>query len=224
MMWCVTWCCVWSQPHTQPQPQPQPQPLPRLISNSNASHSPSLSSALVPASANPWPSVIPAPIASRRLQPQPQPQPQPPQSWSQCQSNARGVRGCGGSCATLELCHCTSVITDGRAQLFPNDPFTTVYARQAAEREKARGVIVLAIGVGSGIDAEELEAMASEPKAKHWTTMGSFDSLSQLSEAMSGSCVPEIPDSWGVFVCVCVCVCYFLSVYFFSKGPCLPFC
>jgi len=88
------------------------------------------------------------------------------------------------------------VITDGRAQLFPNDPFTTVYARQAAEREKARGVIVLAIGVGSGIDAEELEAMASEPKAKHWTTMGSFDSLSQLSEAMSGSCVPEIPDSW----------------------------
>ena len=27
-----------------------------------------------------------------------------------------------------------------------------------------------------------------------------------------------------VYVCVCVCVCVFLSVYFFSKGPCLPFC
>ena len=27
-----------------------------------------------------------------------------------------------------------------------------------------------------------------------------------------------------LYLFVCVCVCDFLSVYFFSKGPCLPFC
>ena len=93
------------------------------------------------------------------------------------------------------------VLTDGHPMLHTFDYETAIHTRQMAEAERTRGVIILAIGVGNGINAEELEAMASEPKANHWTSLGSFESLLKLSEAISGSCVPQIPGGssrlWG---------------------------
>ena len=94
-----------------------------------------------------------------------------------------------------------AVITDGQSQTFAGDTATTLRTRQAAEDEKTKGVIVLAIGVGNGPNTNELRAMASEPKDSHWTRLGSFASLLRLSKALSESCVPEIPDgssrTWG---------------------------
>ena len=98
-------------------------------------------------------------------------------------------------------CCCSSVITDGGAQLYDGDVQTTRRTRQAAAYEKAQGIVVLAIGAGEGVNAVELAAMASEPKARRWTTLGSFHSLRRLSEELAGSCVPEIQDGadrvWG---------------------------
>ena len=91
-------------------------------------------------------------------------------------------------------CCCASVITDGGAQLYDGDVQTTRRTRQAAAYEKAQGIVVLAIGAGEGVNAVELAAMASEPKARRWTTLGSFHSLRRLSEELAGSCVPEIQD------------------------------
>ena len=94
------------------------------------------------------------------------------------------------------------MVTDGRSGLFPGDAYTTLLTRQVAEDEKAKGVIILAIGVGDGIDVHELKAMASEPKDSHWTRLGGFGSLLKLSRAISGLCVPEIPGGstrkWGL--------------------------
>ena len=50
--------------------------------------------------------------------------------------------------------------------------------------------------------------------------------LPYLSTPTLWTAVAQIsPHSSAVLacVCVCVCVCVFLSVYFFSKGPCLLF-
>jgi hypothetical protein len=85
------------------------------------------------------------------------------------------------------------VITDGVSQLFPGDRISTMQTTRMAELQKSKGVILLAIGVGGGANVQELESMASEPKESHWTNLGSFDSLTKLSEALSGSCVPEVP-------------------------------
>ena len=96
---------------------------------------------------------------------------------------------------------CASVITDGRSMLSRRDRRTTVRTREEAESVKAQGIIILAIGIGSGVDTNELAAMASEPKETHWTNPGSFRSLMKVSEVIAGSCVPEIQDGasrvWG---------------------------
>ena len=113
-------------------------------------------------------------------------------------TSLQSIRSCRLRC----LVFCASVVTDGQSGLFPGDAYTTLLTRQVAEDEKAKGVIILAIGVGRGINVQELQEMASEPKDSHWTGLGGFGSLLKLSRAISGLCVPEIPDGstrkWGL--------------------------
>ena len=67
----------------------------------------------------------------------------------------------------------------------------------SATTQKDKGVYIIAIGVGSGADFDELIGMASEPKTSHYTTLGTFTELKALSAAIAGSCIPEIPKGAG---------------------------
>lgn len=89
---------------------------------------------------------------------------------------------------------CPPVITDGvsaNAELTQN----------AADAQKAAGIIIIAIGVGSAANEAELQGMASIPKADHWTNLGSYEGLTLLAQMLSGSCIPHIPagatTNWG---------------------------
>jgi len=63
----------------------------------------------------------------------------------------------------------------------------------AAARLKEEGVIVFAIGIGSGIDEQELHAMASEPTCTHVRILEDFQELnSVIADIEENACATEI--------------------------------
>ena len=88
------------------------------------------------------------------------------------------------------------MVTDGES----TNP--AAQTQQAAQTQKSKGVMMIAIGVGQSANQQELEGIASEPKADHWTLLDDFQSLPALAQLLARSCIPRIPDgatiTWGV--------------------------
>ena len=68
------------------------------------------------------------------------------------------------------------VLTDGQSSGSVNQP---------SQELKNIGVIIFSVGVGSGINEEELETMASPPADEHVYLLDNFNELSTLAEKMS---------------------------------------
>lgn len=66
------------------------------------------------------------------------------------------------------------VMTDGRSNNPPNT------ANEAKKVQKA-GINVYAVGIGKGIDRNELNTIATDPDSSHVMTVDSFDKLQQIS-------------------------------------------
>lgn len=63
--------------------------------------------------------------------------------------------------------HAVVVLTDGRS----SSPTSTVHAAQTA---KDRGIQMYAVGIGSGVDVNELQDIASSPSSDYLLPIGNF--------------------------------------------------
>ena len=63
------------------------------------------------------------------------------------------------------------VLTDGKS----NDDVTA-----PAQKLRDSGVIIFALGVGSGIDRNQLNTIATDPDAKHTFVVNNFDALNSI--------------------------------------------
>lgn len=91
------------------------------------------------------------------------------------------------------------IVTDGKSQ---SPPAT------AAEAQKMRdqGITVFSIGVGSGLNKPELDAMATDPDNQHVFVVNNFDALKQIKgELQQKACEGKKPIA---------CVCFFTVLYF----------
>ena len=70
------------------------------------------------------------------------------------------------------------IVTDGQSN---NPPLTAIEARKA----RAKGITILALGVGRGIGKAELNEMATDPDSSHVYTADNFDALSSLQALLS---------------------------------------
>ena len=70
------------------------------------------------------------------------------------------------------------IVTDGQSN---NPPLTAAEAKKARDK----GITVLALGVGSGIGRQELNAMATDPDSTHVYTADNFDALNSLQALLS---------------------------------------
>ena len=90
----------------------------------------------------------------------------------------------------------TTVVTDGESTN------AAALTQQAAQAQKTKGITMIGIGVGQDANAVELQGIASEPKADHWTMLDDYQSLPALAQLLAASCIPRIPDganrTWGV--------------------------
>ena len=68
------------------------------------------------------------------------------------------------------------ILTDGHSSDSVNQP---------SQQLKNIGVIIFSIGVGSGVNEEQLETMASPPTDEHVYLLDNFDELSTLAEKIS---------------------------------------
>lgn len=68
------------------------------------------------------------------------------------------------------------ILTDGQSSGSVDQP---------AQQLKSIGVIIFSIGVGSGINAEELKTIASPPADEHVYLLDNFNELSSLADKMS---------------------------------------
>nr|KAG5687842.1 hypothetical protein BaRGS_016950 [Batillaria attramentaria] len=87
------------------------------------------------------------------------------------------------------------VITDGQSS---NNTATL----EQAKRLRDKGVIIFAVGVGSSIDRNELNAMASDPDSDHVFTVSSASAMDDIKETLQEkicSVVKEkVPPGGGV--------------------------
>lgn len=70
------------------------------------------------------------------------------------------------------------VVTDGQS----NNPNLTI---AEAQKARAAGITVLAIGVGSGVSRKELNAIATDPDSTHVFMADNFDALKSLKALLS---------------------------------------
>lgn len=85
--------------------------------------------------------------------------------------------------------HILIVLTDGQQEGAPGDP--------VAEAQSARnaGTEVFAIGVGGGPNLDQLNAIASDPAARHVFSVENFDGLaSVLNQLVANTCPPSTPS------------------------------
>ena len=86
--------------------------------------------------------------------------------------------------------HILIVLTDGQQEGAPGDP--------AAEAQSARnaGTEIFAIGVGGGPNLDQLNAIASDPDARHVFSVEDFDGLaSVLNQLVANACPPSTPST-----------------------------
>ena len=70
------------------------------------------------------------------------------------------------------------IVTDGQSN---NPPLTAIEARKA----RAKGITILALGIGRGIGKTELNEMATDPDSSHVYTADNFDALGSLQALLS---------------------------------------
>jgi collagen type VI alpha len=81
--------------------------------------------------------------------------------------------------------HIIILITDG----YSHDPKDTLYQASVA---KERGIQIFTIGVGNGVDEEELHSVASNPDGSHVFLVESYDALQEIEKALTmGACHSE---------------------------------
>lgn len=91
------------------------------------------------------------------------------------------------------------VVTDGD----PNDGSTDARvvaaaiqrATASAATQKAKGVIMMAIGLGTDLNPPVLRGFASEPTAKYSIMLSQFTSLDLLAKLLSSQCTPALSDT-----------------------------
>ncbi len=76
------------------------------------------------------------------------------------------------------------VMTDGQSTTIRGVP-GFILARRAALNLLAKGIHIVAVGVGDKVDPSELRAIASYPKQEHVVRYGSFRSLVSASKRIS---------------------------------------
>ena len=72
------------------------------------------------------------------------------------------------------------VMTDGKS----NDMEATW---QEAMRARNDGIYMISVGIGGGVDEQELRGMASSPEDQNVLTVSNFDSLNQISNRLTDS-------------------------------------
>ncbi|KAK7493781.1 hypothetical protein BaRGS_00014922 [Batillaria attramentaria] len=77
------------------------------------------------------------------------------------------------------------VVTDGKS----NNPGDTV---AAAQKARASGIHVMAIGVGNGVDDNELNAIASDPDSQNVYKAATFDSLKTLQGLLAAKACEQV--------------------------------
>lgn len=91
------------------------------------------------------------------------------------------------------------VVTDGDPNDGSTDPTVVTQAikraQKAATTQISKGVIMMAIGLGSDLNPTVLKSLASEPKDKYSITLTQFTSLDLLASLLSAQCTPKFTDS-----------------------------
>ena len=86
------------------------------------------------------------------------------------------------------------IVTDGQSN---NPPLTAIEARKA----RAKGITILALGVGHGIRKSELNEMATDPDSSHVYTADNFDALASLQALLSNKACEGMHIFVGVSLC-----------------------
>ena len=109
-----------------------------------------------------------------------------------------------------------SPIHGGRADaphvvvLLTNQPSGTFdMTRLEAQTARDNGVIIYTVGVGGGVDMNELQSIASDPDYRHMFTSQNYDALSSLS----GLLASKICNGINLFCTVLVLLAIFLSTF-----------
>lgn len=91
------------------------------------------------------------------------------------------------------------VVTDGDPNDGSMDPAVVAQAIQraqtAAATQRAKGVLLMAIGLGPDLNPTVLRSFASEPKDKYSITLTQFTTLDLLANLLSSQCTPTLTES-----------------------------
>lgn len=70
--------------------------------------------------------------------------------------------------------------------LLTNQPSGSIdTVKLASQTARDNGIILYTVGVGNGIDTNELKAITSDPDTRHMFTSQNFDALSSLSDLLA---------------------------------------
>jgi len=72
------------------------------------------------------------------------------------------------------------------AVVLTNQPSGTIdMVKLQSQTAKDNGVIVYAVGIGNGVDMNELQTMASDPDSRHLLTATNYDALASLKDLLA---------------------------------------
>lgn len=74
--------------------------------------------------------------------------------------------------------HIAILITDGPS-------ITKDITKIEGQIAKDNGILIYSVGVGGGVDVDELTSIASDPKSRYVTTAENYDSLSSISDLLA---------------------------------------
>ncbi|XP_060081054.1 uncharacterized protein LOC132560404 [Ylistrum balloti] len=84
--------------------------------------------------------------------------------------------------------HIAILVTDGPS-------ITPDITKFEAQNAKDKGIIMYSVGVGGGIDRDELTSVASDPKARYMMTAENYDSLNSISNLLASKICNELPPN-----------------------------
>ncbi|XP_052233684.1 uncharacterized protein LOC127846468 isoform X4 [Dreissena polymorpha] len=80
------------------------------------------------------------------------------------------------------------------AVVLTNQPSGTIDTiKLQSQTAKDNGVIIYAVGIGNGVNMNELQTLASDPDSRHLYTANNFDALSSLKDILATKLCNELP-------------------------------
>ena len=102
------------------------------------------------------------------------------------------------------------VLTDG----YSRDPIST---KQEAQKLHDAGIYTFVIGIGNGIDMEELRSIASDPDDKHLFLVDDFNALDSIKDVLvSRACDTPVNNLVGEYLLYCILL---YKLFYHVKRP-----